>query len=838
MSALDDFRAQREFKKNPPTVMPGMESSGSGDNMTFPGASSPFGQPTSGASPSPFGPQGPMNTPSPMGSPFSNPSPSPMGSPFGSPSPSPMGSPFGSPSPSPMGSSFGSPSPFGNTAPNPAPQQGISPQGADMTEQYKKDAVPALLAVFRGITGAFRNTSKYSNAKTGFHILIAGAVEIVVGLLLFVANLFNGGFFNGHIAVTLGGVITSMVGLGIWYAFNSSGAIERAKYVEEQQNAMQQQAPQVPVQPAFTPPPETPSFLADSSSDEDEDDDWDFSLSDDEEDEEEEPEPVEVKEPEEVLESMPTLDKGMFTRQYLWEAYKQVLPQVNPDFGDMREVDEESSEFEEWGTRITEAATVAGLSIEDVSLETMYENLSIYQLKVTRQSGASSKEKNMVAEVLNSYKMDEMGRSIPERSGAFSTYKAGRGYLFITIFKASKYMVSVGDIYNQCSDWVLDTSVKVPWAYGVSQDGEIWKGDLLDLDSMIVAGMPRFGKSWNMFSIMLQMCMWMSPKDLNFECYDVKEGISEYSTFTLPHLKRFESDPKRVVERIKYIVNVEGARRKKILAQYGVKKIQDLPDEAHLPYLYIVIDEMVGLNNAINSWGGKDELNVYRDCLNNLISQLPATGIRPLMVPHRIVDNIIPKTASSLVACRMTLGADTDDALKGAIDETSAAFGYSLPNKGDAAAKIVTMNSGKPFYCHSAVIATNDEDNKKLTKFVQSLWNRIEPDEKGWWDTHKAVNAAASGTQPDAGGSTAEVAEEVEGAAAPEPKKLVSNWVPSDEETYRPKPGEGITLEKEGGSSSRENTRWVNNDSAESAGSVKEESKEEDNPYDFWDSLG
>lgn len=823
MSALDDFRAQREFKKNPPTVMPGMESSGSGDNMTFPGASSPFGQPTSGASPSPFGPQGPMNTPSPMG----------VGSPFGNPMSNPMGSPFSSPSQSPVGSPFGSPSLFGNTAPNPALQQGISPQGADMTEQYKKDAVPALLAVFRGVTGAFRNTSKYSNAKTGFHILIAGAVEIVVGILLFVANLFNGGFFNGHIAVTLGGAITSMVGLGIWYAFNSSGAIERAKYVEEQQNAAQQQVPQTSVQPAFT-SSETPSFLADSSSDdEDDSDDWDFSLSDDDaeaEEEEEESEPVEVKEPEEVLESIPTLDKGMFTRQYLWEAYKQVLPQVNPSFGDMTEVDEESSEFEEWGTRITEAATVAGLNIEDVSLESLYENLSIYQLKVTRQSGASSKEKSMVAEVLNSYKMDEMGRSIPERSGAFSTYKAGRGYLFITIFKASKYMVSVGDIYNKCSDWVLDTGIKVPWAYGVSQDGEIWKGDLLDLDSMIVAGMPRFGKSWNMFSIMLQMCMWMSPKDLNFECYDVKEGISEYSTFTLPHLKRFESDPKRVVERIKYIVNVEGARRKKILAQYGVKKIQDLPDEAHLPYLYIVIDEMVGLNNAINSWGGKDELNVYRDCLNNLISQLPATGIRPLMVPHRIVDNIIPKTASSLVACRMTLGADTDDALKGAIDETSAAFGYSLPNKGDAAAKIVTMNSGKPFYCHSAVVTTSDEDNKKLTKFVQSLWNRIEPDEKGWWDTHKAVNAAAGGAQSDADGSTAEV------ATASEPKKPVSNWVPSNEETYRPKPGEGITTKKRD-ASPRENTRWVN-DSTGSAEGAKEESKKENNPYDFWDSLG
>ena len=831
MSALDDFKAQRAFKKNPPTVMPGMESSGGGNNMTFPGASSPFGQSAPGASPSPFGPQGPMNTPSTMGSPLG----SPMGSPFGS----PMGSPFSSPSPAPMMS------PFGNTAPNPIAQPGIPQQGANVSEQYKKDAVPALLAVFRGVTGAFRNTSKYSIAKTGFHILMAGAVEIVIGMLLFVANLFYGGYFNGHAAVTLGGAVTSMAGLGIWYAFNSSGAAERAKYVEEQQKKQAQaQAPQMPAQPAFN-PPETSDFFANSSSseDEDDDDDWNFSLSDDDdEDEEGESAPVETKDPKEVLDSMPTLDKGMFTRQYLWEAYKQVLPQVNPNFGDMNEIDEDSSEFEEWGTRITEAATVAGLNIEDVALESMYENLSIYQLKVTRQSGASSKEKVMVSEVLNSYKMDDMGRSIPERSGAFSTYRAGRGYLFITIFKASKYMVSVGDIYNKCSDWVLDTDVKVPWAYGVSQDGEIWKGDLLDLDSMIVAGMPRFGKSWNMFSIMLQMCMWMSPKDLNFECYDVKEGISEYSTFTLPHLKRFESDPKRVVERIKYIVNVEGARRKKILAQYGVKKIQDLPEEAHLPYLYIVIDEMVGLNNAINSWGGKDELNVYRDCLNNLISQLPATGIRPLMVPHRIVDNIIPKTASSLVACRMTLGADTDDALKGAIDETSAAFGYSLPNKGDAAAKIVTMNSGKPFYCHSAVMTTSDEDNKKLTKFVQSVWNRIEPDEKGWWDTHKPVNAAAKEGQTEEQQEEEQGAFEVSGVSVEkdsEPKKeykTVSNWVPSNEETFRPKPGEGITTEKGGSTAARENTRWVDNNSEGNTQSAKD-TKEEDGPYDFWDSL-
>ena len=151
------------------------------------------------------------------------------------------------------------------------------------------------------------------------------------------------------------------------------------------------------------------------------------------------------------------------------------------------------------------------------------------------------------------------------------------------------------------------------------------------------------------------------------------------------------------------------------------------------------------------------------------------------------------------------------------------------------------MNSGKPFYCHSAVMASSDEDNKKLTKFVQSLWNRIEPDEKGWWDTHKAVNAAASGAQPAAEGSTAGVESTATmvdmGASEPKPKKPVSNWVPSDEETYRPKPGEGIIKEKED-APSRNNTRWVTNDSSEDAPEGTKGSEKEDDPFAFWDSIG
>ena len=144
-------------------------------------------------------------------------------------------------------------------------------------------------------------------------------------------------------------------------------------------------------------------------------------------------------------------------------------------------------------------------------------------------------------------------------------------------------------------------------------------------------------------------------------------------------------------------------------------------------------------------------------------------------------------------------------------------------------------------------MTTSDEDNKKLTKFVQSVWNRIEPDEKGWWDTHKPVNAAAKENegnveQGSEGTSEGEGTFEVSGVSVnkdSEPKKEykpVSNWVPSNEETFRPKPGEGISTEKGSSTAIRENTRWADNDSKGSTQSAKD-TKEEDNPYDFWDSL-
>lgn len=781
MSAQEEFKAHREFIKNPPTVMPGMES----EEMSFPGvnpnSSGPsFGPPQGGGlGQSPFG-NSPLSSPSMGNSPFNSPS---MGS-----------SPFNSPS---MGNS----PLFGNTAPGSTmggfpgqqQQQQNNAQWDQTKAELKAGSLKTLTAVGKAAMGSFRTTSKFCYSIMGTHIAILGAVELGLGIVLFLVNVFLPGWCNQFSAFWFSGAVTSLVGLGIWLVFNKSGAEEKARY-EESKNS-------VPVVAPIPAPMSAPTFNSDDSflgndsdeeSDDDDDDDWDFDLNEDDDKEEE---VVETKDPQEVLDSTPTLDKGVYTRQYLYDAYKQVLPKKNPDFTNMNELSEDPDEFEEWGTKVQASAEVAGLDTEKVMLEAVYENLAVYQLKIVRQSGAGAKEKKLVEEVLNAYKVDDIGRDIAERKGAFATSRTAMGYLFITIFKSVPYMVTLGDAYSSCTDWVLDTSVKIPWVFGVSQDGELWKGDLLKIDSLIISGMPRSGKSWDMFSLMLQMCMWMSPEDLTFEVFDVKEGISEYSSFTLPHLKRFESDPQRVVNRIYEIVNVEGDRRKKLLASYGVKKIQDLPADVHLPYLYVVIDEMIGLNQAIEQKSGKEELNRFRDNLNNLISQLPATGIRPLLVPHRIVDKVIPKTSSSLVACRVALKMDTDDGLKGAIDESRAAFGYSLPNAGDAAAKINIMNSGEPFYARSVVATPSDEENIKITKFVQSMWKRILPDAKGWWDDHSLV-----------------------------PKRAVSS-----ESVGKEEPAEEVTPVR---------GNWVDDTSeAEEAVNPLEDTDTGEDPYSVWDNL-
>lgn len=88
-------------------------------------------------------------------------------------------------------------------------------------------------------------------------------------------------------------------------------------------------------------------------------------------------------------------------------------------------------------------------------------------------------------------------------------------------------MISVKDMYDNCKDFMLDTKNYMPVVIGVNHMGKVIKTDSLKkIESVLITGMPRSGKSWFVQAILTQMCAFVPPSELNIYICDPKEGIS------------------------------------------------------------------------------------------------------------------------------------------------------------------------------------------------------------------------------------------------------------------------------------------------------------------------
>ena len=337
------------------------------------------------------------------------------------------------------------------------------------------------------------------------------------------------------------------------------------------------------------------------------------------------------------------------TRQYLFEEFNRVLPLVNPEFAELKVISENSDNFLVFDKIVSEASLQLGVKEEKLPcLSELRENQFIIQLKCTRPSGIP--EDKIANEIANIYSRDDYGAIKYE--GVYATTSSVGSNFIINIFKGQNSVVSLADTYREVKDFVLDTSIKKPIVMGVNELGKVWTFDAEKIFSYIISGKPRSGKSWSVVSLILQLCMYSSPKEVTFEVFDVKDTSSDYYNMKgyLPHFKRFESKGNLILQRLRHLTTVEADRRKKILKQNDVIAIADLKSKGvdiELPYLYVVIDEIVGLIGKFS----KDEHKEFKDLVNVLITQMPNLGIRLILIPHRVTDDIVPKTTYTNVGC-------------------------------------------------------------------------------------------------------------------------------------------------------------------------------------------
>ena len=720
----DDALARFNARNQEPEFAPGM-----GDDSVWGMDSGPSSAPA-------LDPFGSSSRSSSFDSPFGGGSNDPFGSSrsgFGSSSPSP----FGGPSSDPFSPSFGQqgppPASFGQQGQQPqtaseaisqAAQQAASKAGRNSYEFTKAAVVAAKSHTAASVSGMGATTMKTSGV-----ISVAGAGMWLLSNFLPALTV---GYY-----ILVGAAVSALVGIA---TFAGGYLIDQKDDVREQ---LRRPAPEpepvadpqpLPVfdepEPASTPAPEP----------EPEADGWDWNdLIPDEE-------PVKDVDYDSLESDLENLDmkKGTQTRQFIYETLTKGLPSISPKFADMRNIREGSAEWAIWAELIRDAAKQVGTR-EDLlpDLKDASENPFMFKLTISRTP--RMKTQAIADEVANIYKYDDNGNL--EYPNAYATSAESGSRAFTSIYKGTKIdMISLADMYASSTDaqkFVRDPKNEMPVVIGTTGDGKVEYVDLLKAPAIVVSGEPRSGKSWIVKLILNQMCAYMSPNDLHLYIGDPKNQISEYANYNLPHVRRKEYTVDSVIDMLRYLVNTEAPRRKNIMRQYGYVNVlefrRDHPEVA-FPFLYVVLDEMMSLANAM----GKEDAREYRELIERFVSEFPALGMRAIFIPHRVKNDVIPKSVSELISVRITAKSASDASAAENLGLNSASeFPYKLSNAGDVAVRIADINDGVPTYLRAAVLAPDTKGMERLESYIGRYWDKLDP-------ARPAEDPAAPATPPAA----------------------------------------------------------------------------------------
>lgn len=696
---LTNARMNRELKRNPPQQEPGMEDwddtfsdsslSGGGSFGSF-GSSPGFGGPTPG-----FGADTGMNN-------------------FGGTQDLGGGG---------WGSQFGnSQTPFGQPM-----QQSQQVQGKSDDEKFWEVVGKATSASGGLIKDFIHSFSEFNNVRRlrmGKIIFVLTGLTVVLSIFLKVALGYKGWL---HM---IGGALVC-VGPGFYLFLASYGDIIRNG--ADNDATQQEEQPSMQQQQEFNPEPDF------SDSDFSDNDEFDFPDDDDEEEEFDEPFGDDDEDmfsnlvPDttdlegnmnSAVDAVDTyIDKGMITRQFLYDNIVPCLKSLNSNFDKVKVIDEDSEEFDKWDMYIQKSAEVLqpGNSEDYPVLVSAKEKLFYIQLEVERVKWLKNIQA-FVDEIVNVYAFDADTHKV--REGVYGLGVASGDRIWIKIMKGASAFVSLKDTYARVKDIILDSSNYLPIVLGIGSDGQvIWK-DFKKMYSLLVTGKPRTGKSWFIKCVLAQMMFWLKPSQLQFVLLDPKGDTSDFNDIKTPHVRKFVSTDKAIVDELRYIVNVEAPRRKKIMKDMGgyidfLDLKRDHP-ELDFPMLYVVIDEVVTLSERMD----KEVKSEFQALLAQFVSQLPALGLRIFMVPHVVKNDIIKKTTSDLIPCRISVMGDPDH-IESSTGTKPKDFPQRLTTMGDMA---VRLDNNPTEFVHGAVLSDTNEGVKELYAFLARFWSKIEPE--------------------------------------------------------------------------------------------------------------
>lgn len=427
-----------------------------------------------------------------------------------------------------------------------------------------------------------------------------------------------------------------------------------------------------------------------------------------------------------AIDKVQDIPQGTYTRQYLFETFLQVLPRIDPGYADMEMLDDYSDEFMMFSEYLIGAAEQVGTKEENIpELLEVRKGRFIIQLKATRPSGL--KEQDIANELADRYSRDD--DNVVVRNGVYAMVDSTIGVYIINIFTGESARASLADIFTNVKDYILDVSNKMPFVWGISEKGRPYYCDLVDCESMIITGETRSGKSWKGQSLVAQLAMFNSPKDVHMYFFDPKGSASDYAhpARVLPHARYFCGIVSKVNEGLRKVIDLVNNTVGKTLSDTGFINIKDYNrnhPEDKLPFTYVIIDELVSLTKAMD----KEENAEFSKLTATIVSKMPYLGIRLVMFPHRITNNIISKDVYAIVSSRAIAGALSEEMIKSALGVGFRDFPYKLTNPGDMGIITKQVEKGKPVFCHGEMLTATNEGNKELFTFIGAVWRKLEPD--------------------------------------------------------------------------------------------------------------
>lgn len=587
-------------------------------------------------------------------------------------------------------------------------------QGGKETLSFIKDFTQS----FKGLTPKFW-------AKWGSNTFITSLVVSLIGLILFLFKFSDIGF-----NFLVGGILSAGTGALLLMLNVEAAKLCNSEYADEVAPQSQDITPQI--DNSFD---DFGDDTMDDYDDYDSEEDWDFDDSAEDssalvEDDDffnnadellSSAEPSQGVSVDTAIQELVVPEKGMFTRQYLYETFTKVLDYIKPDFATVKTISEDSDVFIQWEIWLRDACTATGIKEEALpNLQRLEENLFTIKLTFDRPVGLKA---DLIA--------DELATAYAYAGGEFNSLVYAKADVMgkscmITIFTGETALISLKDMYQSVSDFMLNSKNYMPVVLGINPQGKVIAVDFKKLESILTTGMPRSGKSWFVQVVLTQLCAFVPPSELNIYVCDPKEGISDFKAFRLPHVKKFVSGDDNIVNTLRSVVRDLAPKRKKIIGDAGFVNIWDYKErnpDVKMPIIYVLIDEVVTLAERME----KETKKEFQGLLVELISQLPALGIRAFLIPHVVKNDIIAKTATDLIPCRISVCGDAAH-IESTTGTKPKEFPYKLTNKGDMAMKI-PMVAPETMFVHGPALSESNPKNNDIFEYLLKVWSKLEPDE-------------------------------------------------------------------------------------------------------------